>query len=109
QREHPGRVVLVDADADAHNLIARGEPQSAIRAGLGYAPRLTRLPASQAQTAAFGPDGTVLITGASGAIAAVVARHLVDVHGVRSFLLLARSSAGAGAELARELTESGAH
>ncbi|WTL36059.1 SDR family NAD(P)-dependent oxidoreductase [Nocardia sp. NBC_01503] len=50
--------------------------------------------------------GTVLITGASGALAAIVARHLVIEHGVRNLLLLSRSDARA--ELIAELTAAGA-
>ncbi|GAA3035685.1 type I polyketide synthase [Actinokineospora globicatena] len=36
-------------------------------------------------------DGTVLITGGSGVLAGFLARHLVDVHGVRDVLLVSRS------------------
>ncbi|MEV0006448.1 type I polyketide synthase, partial [Micromonospora sp. NPDC050980] len=36
-------------------------------------------------------DGTVLITGGTGGLGAVVAAHLVDVHGVRDLVLVSRS------------------
>jgi NAD(P)-dependent dehydrogenase (short-subunit alcohol dehydrogenase family)/acyl carrier protein len=38
--------------------------------------------------------GTVVITGGSGDVAAVLARHLVDHHGVEHVVLLSRSGAG---------------
>jgi acyl transferase domain-containing protein/NADPH:quinone reductase-like Zn-dependent oxidoreductase/acyl carrier protein len=51
------------------------------------------------------PDGTVLITGGTGGLGALVARHLVKAHGVRQLLLASRRGAAApGAdELAAEL------
>ncbi|MFD2472102.1 SDR family NAD(P)-dependent oxidoreductase [Amycolatopsis silviterrae] len=48
QTEHPDRFLLVDVDDDPESerllpeLLGSGEPQLAIRAGIGYAPRLTR-------------------------------------------------------------------
>lgn len=38
----------------------------------------------------FGPDGTVLITGGTGALGAEVARHLVTSYGVRHLLITGR-------------------
>ncbi|MFE2105519.1 SDR family NAD(P)-dependent oxidoreductase [Kitasatospora sp. NPDC059463] len=49
------------------------------------------------------PRGTVLITGATGALGGVVARHLVTEHGVRRLLLTGRR--GPAAEGARELRD----
>ncbi|MEK9524688.1 SDR family NAD(P)-dependent oxidoreductase [Streptomyces venezuelae] len=59
---------------------------------------------------ALDPDGTVLVTGATGALGGLVARHLVAEHGARRLLLVSRRGAEAlGAlELAAELTASGA-
>ncbi|CAM5712141.1 putative protein OS=Streptomyces fumanus OX=67302 GN=GCM10018772_62380 PE=4 SV=1 [Streptomyces fumanus] len=37
------------------------------------------------------PDGTVLITGGTGTLGTLVARHLVEEHGVRNLVLLSRS------------------
>ncbi|MGW5449926.1 SDR family NAD(P)-dependent oxidoreductase, partial [Streptomyces asiaticus] len=56
------------------------------------------------------PDGTVLVTGGTGALGALVARHVVARHGTRRLLLVSRQGAAApGAEeLVRELAESGA-
>ena len=56
------------------------------------------------------PAGTVLVTGATGTLGGLVARHLVTAHHVRHLLLAGRrglSSAGT-AELAAELTALGA-
>ncbi|MFH8620255.1 SDR family NAD(P)-dependent oxidoreductase, partial [Streptomyces sp. NPDC017979] len=55
-------------------------------------------------------DGTVLVTGGTGALAAVTARHLVVRHGVRRLLLASRRGPAApgAAELVAELTELGA-
>ena len=49
----------------------------------------------------FDPDGTVLITGGTGSLGAMVARHLVAEHGVRHLVLASRR--GPDAEGAREL------
>ncbi|NGO15333.1 type I polyketide synthase [Streptomyces sp. HC44] len=56
------------------------------------------------------PDGTVLVTGATGALGRLVARHLVTEHGARRLLLVSRRGPDApgAAELAAELTELGA-
>ncbi|HEX6344774.1 MAG TPA: SDR family NAD(P)-dependent oxidoreductase, partial [Umezawaea sp.] len=52
-------------------------------------------------------DGTVLITGATGALGRLVARHLAG-QGVRNLLLLSRSGPEAAPELADELAALGA-
>ncbi|WP_326691542.1 SDR family NAD(P)-dependent oxidoreductase [Streptomyces sp. NBC_01795] len=56
------------------------------------------------------PDGTVLITGGTGTLGALTARHLVAEHGVRHLLLTSRRGATAdGADALRdELTALGA-
>ncbi|WP_458575929.1 SDR family NAD(P)-dependent oxidoreductase, partial [Streptomyces sp. ALB3] len=56
------------------------------------------------------PDGTVLLTGGTGSLGGVLARHLVATHGARHLVLAGRSGPDApGArELAAELTELGA-
>ncbi|TDC65360.1 SDR family NAD(P)-dependent oxidoreductase, partial [Streptomyces hainanensis] len=60
--------------------------------------------------APLAPEGTVLITGGTGALGGLVARHLVAEHGVRHLLLTSRRGPDApGADaLAAELTELGA-
>ncbi|GDY53748.1 hypothetical protein SVIO_043710 [Streptomyces violaceusniger] len=59
---------------------------------------------------AFDADGTVLITGGTGALGRLLARHLVAEHGVRHLLLTSRRGADAdgAAELAAELRARGA-
>ncbi|WP_439654526.1 SDR family NAD(P)-dependent oxidoreductase, partial [Streptacidiphilus neutrinimicus] len=117
QSEDPGRIVLVDLDEDPSSLRAlsravdAGEPQLALRAGEAFAPRLARVQAS-AETApvALDPEGVVLLTGATGALGGLFARHLVTEYGARRLLLVSRRGAAAeGApELAAQLAELGA-
>ncbi|MET9487045.1 type I polyketide synthase [Nocardia sp. NPDC006630] len=59
---------------------------------------------------AFDPDSTVLITGGTGKIGGIIARHLVSAYGAKHLLLTSRSGATAGgiAELIAELGEAGA-
>ncbi|WP_162641758.1 type I polyketide synthase [Streptosporangium sp. 'caverna'] len=54
--------------------------------------------------------GTVLVTGATGALGKLVTRHLAVTHGVRDFLLASRrgSKAPGAADIAAELTGGGA-
>ncbi|MET8680985.1 type I polyketide synthase, partial [Streptomyces sp. NPDC004647] len=116
QTEHPGWVVLLDVDGtDASReavqaALATGEPQLALRAGVPYAPRVVRTPLPSAAGGALRPGGTVLVTGATGALGALVARHLVTAHGVRHLLLVSRRGPDAegAAELKAELTALGA-
>ncbi|MEU3693928.1 SDR family NAD(P)-dependent oxidoreductase [Streptomyces narbonensis] len=56
------------------------------------------------------PEGTALVTGGTGALGSVVARHLVTAHGIRHLLLTSRRGiAAAGApELVAKLEELGA-
>ncbi|MCL7460800.1 type I polyketide synthase, partial [Micromonospora sp. MSM11] len=105
QAEHPDRVVLVDGDL----VLADDEPQLVVRDGVAHAARLARAATADPVPADFG-SGTVLVSGASGALGAVLARHLVAAHGVRDLLLVSRRGAAApgAAELAAELTASGA-
>jgi len=109
QAEHPGRFGLVDLDGDgpvpaaALAALADGETQVAVRDGAVYAARLTRLPRTgENQPPAFDPDGTVLVTGASGTLGALTARHLVEAYGCRRLLLVSRR--GADAPNAAELS-----
>ncbi|MET7370868.1 SDR family NAD(P)-dependent oxidoreductase, partial [Streptomyces sp. NPDC005566] len=56
------------------------------------------------------PDGTVLITGGTGTLGGLLARHLVTEHGIRHLLLLSRrgSDAPGVSDLVAELAELGA-
>ncbi|HVR06004.1 MAG TPA: SDR family NAD(P)-dependent oxidoreductase, partial [Solirubrobacteraceae bacterium] len=69
-----------------------------------------RLPATPAQRSPFAGEGTVLITGGTGGLGGLLARHLVREHGVRSLLLASRRGLRApGARaLAAECKELGA-
>ncbi|WP_369690750.1 SDR family NAD(P)-dependent oxidoreductase [Nocardia crassostreae] len=60
--------------------------------------------------AAWAAEGTVLITGGTGGLGAMLARHLVDVRGVRNLLLVSRRGpeADGAAELRDELAAQGA-
>ncbi|MFE5796135.1 SDR family NAD(P)-dependent oxidoreductase [Streptomyces sp. NPDC056503] len=97
QAEHPGRFVLVDADGDAEAARAVAEPDVAVRGGEVWVPRLVRV----APDGPAGPgtvwdgEGQVLVSGGTGALGALVARHLVRVHGVRELLLVSRSGPAA--------------
>ncbi|CAM5390977.1 Erythronolide synthase, modules 3 and 4 OS=Streptomyces lavendulae subsp. lavendulae OX=58340 GN=eryA4 PE=4 SV=1 [Streptomyces lavendulae subsp. lavendulae] len=123
QSENPGRFVLVDladgaetlAEAPLAAAVASGEPQVAVRDGALLAPRLTRIDATSTERPAdadadttglrpaFSAGGTVLVTGASGVLGRLVARHLVTEHGVRHLLLASRR--GPDAEGAPEFAE----
>ncbi|WP_341845530.1 type I polyketide synthase [Kitasatospora purpeofusca] len=118
QTENPDRFVLLDLDSHdtppalLAEALASGEPQLAIRAGAVHVARLARVPlAAAGRTPGWGGDGTVLITGGTGAIGAHVARHLAAEHGVRHLLLTSRSgpAADGAAELLAELAALGAH
>ncbi|WP_179282643.1 type I polyketide synthase, partial [Streptosporangium subroseum] len=86
QSEHPDRIHLLDADEDAFYPA----PEAVVRGDVVRVPRLTRLQASGAVE--FG-DGAVVVTGATGTLGRLVARHLVQAHGVRKLVLLSRSGA----------------
>ncbi|MFF7264021.1 type I polyketide synthase [Streptomyces sp. NPDC008159] len=120
QTEHPDRITLLDLDDEpasrrvmAAALAAAessGEAQLAVRAGRVLIPRMTRATTPVPPGAGEGPwpaDGTVLITGATGALGAAVARHLVTAHGVRDLLLVGRrgDAAPGAVELRQELGE----
>jgi NAD(P)-dependent dehydrogenase (short-subunit alcohol dehydrogenase family)/acyl carrier protein len=112
QAEYPGRLVLVDADADVlplDELTTLGESQLAVRDGQVLAARLLRATPTEAQPADLA-DGTVLITGASGSLGRVMARHLVASRGARHLLLASRRGAAAPGlgDLVAELESAGA-
>nr|WP_262706335.1 type I polyketide synthase [Streptomyces sp. NEAU-383] len=119
QAEHPGRLLLLDV-AEPMELgsvplaaaLTSGEPQLAVRGGRVLAARLVRAEGEgeQGRSATWDPEGTVLITGASGTLGGLLARHLVADHGVRHLVLLSRggSAAEGAAELADELASAGA-
>ncbi|MEU0236030.1 MULTISPECIES: type I polyketide synthase, partial [unclassified Streptomyces] len=81
QTEHPGRFVLLDlergAELPAVTEIGTGT-QFAVRGEQWFRPRLVPVEAVEpAGRRAFRTGGTVLITGGTGALGTLVARHLV--------------------------------
>ncbi|WP_455711569.1 SDR family NAD(P)-dependent oxidoreductase, partial [Streptomyces gardneri] len=112
QAEHPGRVVLVDVEdeADVAVVLASGEEQAAVRGGRVLVPRLVRADVVPAEPTVDWGRGTVLVTGATGALGAVAARHLVQERGARRLVLVSRRGAEApgAVELAEELAAGGA-
>ncbi|TGA91141.1 type I polyketide synthase, partial [Streptomyces sp. MZ04] len=116
QTEHPHRFVLLDTDDPdllpmvLPDALAADEPQLALRGGSLLVPRLTRARPPAETGLAWNPEGTVLITGGTGALGALLARHLVTRHGVRHLLLTSRrgDAAPGAAELTAELAALGA-
>ncbi|MGW1621251.1 SDR family NAD(P)-dependent oxidoreductase [Streptomyces sp. NPDC002172] len=94
--EHPGRIVLIDRQGAAATPTAlaaalrTGEPELALRDGAALAPRLTLADPPAAEAARLDPEGTVLVTGGTGALGASLARYLVADRGVRHLLLAGR-------------------
>ncbi|WP_446697055.1 SDR family NAD(P)-dependent oxidoreductase [Streptomyces yanii] len=126
--ENPGRFALLDMDDRPSSLrglravLDSGEPESCLRDGERLVPRLVREapPAPRPHPDGTRPDsvrnpvwdqeGTVLVTGGTGGLGAVVARHLVAARDVRRLLLVNRrgpEAPGAG-ELCEELASLGA-
>ncbi len=131
QTEHPGCFLLVDIDAEEPSLgalpaavraaLSSDEPQLAIRSGEALVPRLASVAADATDLAsigkdapkqvAFDPERSVLITGGTSGIGALIARHLVTAHGVKSLLLASRRGADTpgAVHLQEELAVLGAH
>ncbi|MFD5048727.1 type I polyketide synthase [Streptomyces sp. NPDC058382] len=108
--EHPGRFGLLDLGDGAlspsalRGALGSDEPQLVIRDDVPRAGRLVRISVQESENAgspAQDADGAVLITGGTGGLGAVLARHLVVGRGVRRLLLVSRR--GLGVEGAEEL------
>ncbi len=121
QAEYLDRVICLidtdDSDASRRALAAAilsAEAQVALRDGHQLVPKLNwvRAPDTlEVPDSAANRDGTVLITGGTGTLGVLLARHLVREHGVRHLLLASRHGpVAAGAQaLQQELESAGAH
>ncbi|MEV6669547.1 type I polyketide synthase [Streptomyces sp. NPDC051162] len=113
QAEYPGRLTLVDTDGRPDSLrllraaVATGEPQLSLVEGTVRVPRLVGADTPQGGSPV---EGTVLVTGGTGALGGLLARHLVTRHEVRHLVLVSRHglSSPAARRLREELEESGA-
>ncbi|MFH8446747.1 type I polyketide synthase, partial [Streptomyces sp. NPDC018026] len=123
QSENPDRILIVDTDevsdldALVRHAVTTAEPQLVVRQDVPHAARLVRAagtgapdPGTDSGTDQGSDPGTVLVTGGTGALGALLARHLVTERGVRRLLLTSRSgmSAPGAAELCAELSGLGA-
>ncbi|GHI10360.1 type I polyketide synthase [Streptomyces cellostaticus] len=114
QSEHPDRIVLADLDDDSRSalpaVVLSGEPQVRVRDGVAEVPRLVRVPSVAGEAGAparpLDPEGTALITGGTGTLGALTARHLVTAYGIRHLVLASRR--GDAPQLREELTALGA-
>ena len=116
--EHPGRFCLVDGDGTEASAAALEraldadprEAEIALREGELLVPRLAVAKAGEGLAPGLDPERTVLVTGGSAGIGAVIAAHLVEAHGARHLLLASRSGeqARGAADLRGRLTELGA-
>ncbi len=103
QSEHPDRLCAIDIDGGDHAIseatlasaLASGEPQLAIRGGRLLAARLgrMRLSAAEPTEVSLDPDRTVVITGGTGTLGSLLARHFVATHGTKHMVLLSRGGA----------------
>ena len=87
--------------------LSSDEPELFLERGRPMAPRLARVPAGREISLR---SGTVLITGGTGSLGRLLARHLVTQHGVRSLILTSRQGPAApgAADLRAELADLGA-
>ncbi|MGK3205778.1 SDR family NAD(P)-dependent oxidoreductase [Amycolatopsis sp. MEPSY49] len=110
QVENPGRIVLVEGTATPEQLAAiatADETSVRVVDGEVTVPRLARATPEAGEAPEW---GTVLISGGTGALGKVVAKHLVRQHGVKDLVLVSRRGPDAegAAELVAELAELGA-
>lgn len=114
QAEHPDRRISlldVDNDASSHSrfvdVLDCGKAQIALRRGTLFEPSLMSAPAAQLSSrSSLDPNGTVVLTGGTGALGMLLAEHLVRKHQCRHLLLLSRQGQRAeGAEYWRRKLE----
>ncbi|WP_346168554.1 SDR family oxidoreductase, partial [Streptomyces javensis] len=123
QVEHPDRFLLADVVEDGRDggagldagvvggLVACGEPQLAVRGDVVRCARLARVSGAAAveRVGGWQGPGTVLVTGGTGTLGGLVARHLVAEHGVEHVLLVSRRGLDApgASELCEQIEELG--
>ncbi|MGW9206913.1 SDR family NAD(P)-dependent oxidoreductase [Embleya sp. NPDC055664] len=102
--EHPGSFGMVDVDGGGGpsapqalaSAVTAAEPELAIRANRLLAPTLTAYAPAGAEeeensSLTIDPEGTVLITGGTGTLGSLTARHLITRHGARHLVLTSRT------------------
>ncbi|TDQ04392.1 acyl transferase domain-containing protein [Labedaea rhizosphaerae] len=106
QLESPDRIVLIETADDVRG--ADGEPDVRVRDGKVYAPRLVKAAVTDQQPLDF--TGEVLITGGTGFLGRLVARHLITQRGATKLVITSRRGLDApgAAELRDELAGLGA-
>ncbi|MGN9788877.1 type I polyketide synthase [Nonomuraea sp. ZG12] len=124
QSENPGRLTLADLPANTYespgdggapvSVLAGGlgsaEPELAVRDERLHGRRLTRPAASPGSAEPARTPGAVLITGGTGTLAGLTARHLAATGRARHLLLVSRSGPAApgAAAVAAGVAEAGA-
>ncbi|MGW6691918.1 SDR family NAD(P)-dependent oxidoreductase, partial [Streptomyces sp. NPDC054961] len=115
QTEHPHRITLLDLDHHPLTTVTTlntTHPQTAHRNHTPHTPHLTPTTNDQGTNTetVLQPAGTVLVTGATGTLGTLFARHLLTHHHAKHLLLVSRRGADApgATELADELTALGA-
>ncbi|KKY39667.1 hypothetical protein UCDDA912_g00280 [Diaporthe ampelina] len=104
-----GRIVLVDLDRSTESeaaltfTLASKEDVFAIRKGTPLIPRLSKVaissnqvlisPETSASASTLDVSGTVLITGGTGGLGALLSRHIARAYGAKSLLLITAKSA----------------
>ncbi len=115
QSEHPGRFGVIDLDESTvsaemlQGALSLRETELAIRRETIRAPRLARLARGDREGESFDCTGTVLITGGTSGLGALMAQHLAAEHGAKRLLLVSRSGPEAAGvqELCDSLSELG--
>ncbi|MFG3142842.1 type I polyketide synthase, partial [Streptomyces sp. NPDC048211] len=94
QSENPGRITLVDLDAEPASLnalpaaLTAGEPQLALRNGAVRVPRLVASTPQDAGELPVLPEESTVVVSGGGDLAAAAAVHAVTALGARRLLLL---------------------
>ncbi len=108
--EHPGRFALASTGSDElrRAALASGEPEFRIDGDRVLVPRVARHRIGESTVDFQG--GTVLVTGGTSGLGALVAERLAQRHGVRQLLLVSRSGDNAPGvpELVERLENHGA-